>query len=152
MKKCYTCQKEKSLIEFNKNKSRKDGINSICRECSRQRSKLYYTDHKDAHKKTVYGYKKRYVTELRKWVSTEIKKGGCCICDEKESICLDLHHVNSEEKTGWIHKLISDNSRTRLVEELNKCAVVCSNCHRKIHAGLIPNPVEKKLNGIKLPT
>ncbi len=54
MKKCYTCKETKPLTGFNKNKSRKDGLNSICRECSKARSRKHYTENTDKHKKIFY--------------------------------------------------------------------------------------------------
>ena len=36
MKKCSRCLKEKPLSEFNKNKSSKDGYQSLCRTCARE--------------------------------------------------------------------------------------------------------------------
>lgn len=151
MKKCYTCQAEKPILEFNKNKSRKDGLNSICKDCSKQRSKKYYTDNKVVHKQNIRRNTKRYVAELKEWINFVIRKNGCSCCFEKAVVCLEFHHVIQSEKEDLVSKLIHSNSRTRLVEELNKCAIVCSNCHRKIHAGLIPNPIDKKLSGVRLP-
>ena len=34
-KKCSTCKEEKRITEFNKNKSRKDGHEYICRLCKK---------------------------------------------------------------------------------------------------------------------
>lgn len=152
MKKCYTCQQEKSLAEFNKSKRRKDGLNSICKDCSRTRSRSYYNSNTELHKKNVYRNSLLYKQQLRDWVNTEIRKGGCALCDEKEICCLEFHHVDQSEKEELVSYLIGTNSRGRLEIELNKCAVVCSNCHRKIHAGLLPNPVDKRLQNVKVPS
>ncbi len=71
----------------------------------------------------------------------EIKSAGCTLCPEKEIVCLDFHHVNPKTKdkslavaarSGW--------SKKRILLEVSKCVVVCSNCHRKIEAGIIENP------------
>ena len=151
MKKCCTCQIEKLSIEFNKNKSKKDGLNSICKECSRQRSRKYYSENREHHKKVIYGNKQSYVKELRHWINTVIRKDGCCCCEEKSTVCLEFHHIDQTKKEKLVSKLIGSNCRKKLIYELNKCAVVCSNCHRKIHAGLLPNPIDKQLKDVRLP-
>ena len=43
MKRCYKCGEEKALCEFSKNKSRKDGLNSLCKACV----KAYYEANKE---------------------------------------------------------------------------------------------------------
>ncbi len=61
--------------------------------------------------------------------------GGKCICCGYNRCiqALELHHLNPEEKEislsnysiGW----------DKVVKELEKCILVCSNCHREIHEG-----------------
>lgn len=65
------------------------------------------------------------------------KQQQCLICSEKETCCLDLHHVNPSEKERNVSDVLKFWSWERLMSEIEKCVVVCSNCHRKIHAGLI---------------
>lgn len=66
----------------------------------------------------------------------------CEICGEDEMICLDFHHLNPKEKEGDISHLLLKQNRSfkRVLEEVEKCVVLCSNCHRKVHAGLIELP------------
>jgi len=150
MKKCYTCQQEKETVEFNKSKCRKDGLNSICKECSKKRSKQYYKENTEYHRKAVYRNKQQYGEQLRGWIS-DLKSGGCCICGEKEICCLDFHHIDSKTKDFAISSLVYNLSRKKLGNELTKCAIVCSNCHRKIHIGVLKNPIDKKLENISIP-
>lgn len=151
MKKCYTCQQELNKSHFNKNKGRKDGLNGICKECSRKRSKRYYSENTNQHRKTVQQNSRLYKQQLRNWINTKIKILGCNICNEKEPCCLDFHHVESLEKDNLISYLVNTNSRQKLELELRKCVVVCSNCHRKIHKKLIPSPTNNHLKNIVVP-
>lgn len=62
------------------------------------------------------------------------KQQGCIVCGEKEICCLDFHHIHDKEfevSTG------TEVSLDRLIAEINKCVVLCANCHRKLHAGKI---------------
>lgn len=71
--------------------------------------------------------------------------GGCCQCcgyDKCES-ALDLHHIDPTEK-GFAIGLVTANPKKweTIVKELRKCVMVCTNCHREIHAGVTKIPVD----------
>lgn len=66
----------------------------------------------------------------------------CCLCgfnDFEEA--LDFHHVNPKEKLFGIS---ASNATTKSLEaqleESKKCILVCANCHRGIHAGILQIP------------
>lgn len=89
-----------------------------------------------------------------KTLSIEYKGGKCQICGySKYQGALDLHHINQKEK----HFGIGDKGYTRSWEkvkaELDKCILVCANCHREIEAGItqLPEviPVENEVNSGK---
>lgn len=67
----------------------------------------------------------------------------CHICGEKESCCLDFHHCNPNEKNFSLSEAICiyNFSWDKILEEAAKCIVLCANCHRKVHAGVINCPV-----------
>lgn len=66
-----------------------------------------------------------------------IKKlgGRCSICGGVfNTECYDLHHVNRSEKEHDPSYLTSGGySIERIFNEINKCILVCANCHRSIH-------------------
>lgn len=65
-------------------------------------------------------------------------KGGCCVkCGYSKSIkALAFHHLDPSEKDFGI----SDKGYTRgwkkIKVELDKCILVCHNCHAEIHEEL----------------
>jgi len=59
---------------------------------------------------------------------------GCHLCSESDPRVLQFHHVNSEEKESSISKMLSSGcSLKKILKEIEKCEVVCANCHLKIH-------------------
>ena len=46
---------------------------------------------------------------------------------------LDFHHINPEEKDNTIAYMIKSSSIEKLIEEVNKCKLLCANCHREFH-------------------
>lgn len=66
----------------------------------------------------------------------DYKGGKCQICGYNRCInALEFHHINPEEKDFTISG--GTKSFNTLKLEVDKCVLVCSNCHREIHAGLI---------------
>ena len=59
----------------------------------------------------------------------------CCICKKQYPlVCYDFHHIEPDDKKisisqAWQYPEL-------LLEEIQKCVMVCSNCHREIHFGL----------------
>jgi hypothetical protein len=97
-------------------------------------------EHRERVKATSEQRRLRKSAELRP-VITAAKAGGCYYCPESESICLDFHHRDPSEKSFRMGTAVAlGYSVSRIREEIDKCVVMCSNCHRKLHAGLLPPP------------
>lgn len=65
------------------------------------------------------------------------EKCQCCGYD-KCITALEFHHLNPEEK-DFSFGNNTNRSWQNTKEELKKCILVCANCHREIHSGLIDN-------------
>ena len=53
---------------------------------------------------------------------------------------LDLHHLDSREKDFGIGDKGYTRSWEKVKTELDKCILVCANCHREIEAGITRVP------------
>lgn len=72
----------------------------------------------------------------RKKDLVEYKGGKCEICGYNKSIwALNFHHINPEEKE---YQLSSGNCKSleKDKQELDKCILVCHNCHAELHENL----------------
>lgn len=64
--------------------------------------------------------------------------GKCYICGyNKCHQAFDFHHKDPSEKEFELCDFWLRKSWDELIKELNKCILLCSNCHREFHAGLI---------------
>jgi transcription elongation factor Elf1 len=131
MKICTKCfiEKEDECFPF-KNKAKNKRAN-ICKECQR----VYKLDHYYRNKEAHYNRNKKTIFKLRSYVSEVKKEGNCVLCGEKEISCLDFHHLS--DKDMEIARLINRGSLIRLKKEIEKCVLLCANCHRKLHAGIL---------------
>jgi DNA-binding CsgD family transcriptional regulator len=68
-----------------------------------------------------------------KQIAVEYKGGKCVICGYDRCVrALEFHHEDPNEKEFHIssYKVLSWD---KLQNELDKCILVCSNCHKEIH-------------------
>ena len=112
-KTCSTCNEEKLITEFYSTKKR---TQTLCKKCFNS-----------------------YCVE--RWIKKKIDainyKGNKCVdCSlsypEQPYVIFDFHHLNPLEKdVDWSKlRLKSDES---IKKELDKCVILCSNCHRIRH-------------------
>lgn len=75
--------------------------------------------------------------DIKEWYKEWKEKQSCYVCQEDATECLDLHHLDSNEKEYLVSRLVAFGSMSRMKKEIAKCVVLCSNCHRKVHSGRI---------------
>lgn len=122
--KCIKCNIDKPIGQFymvDRKYSNKPC--SYCRSCSRE--KLQNKQYND--------YKR---------LAVEYKGSKCICCGYSKCLkALEFHHVDPRKKDFNISQSMSwrkytSKSEEELKIELDKCVLVCSNCHREIHAGI----------------
>lgn len=88
----------------------------------------------------------------RKYELVESKGGKCEICGyDKNYAAFDFHHINPKEKSFKLDsRVISNTNIIKLKKEVEKCMLLCANCHREIHYGeLDKEKVFVKINDVK---
>lgn len=69
------------------------------------------------------------------------KGGKCQICGyDKCDGALEFHHIDPSKKDFGIAQNGYTRAWSKIKEELDKCILVCANCHREIHSGIIEIP------------
>jgi len=127
-KECYS-NKRKQKREQNLDNAREYGRNNYKKNKENviNSVKEYRLNNKEKTKIWSKNYRLR---ENKKWEDFK-NTLECEHCGENDGCCLEFHHINPENKLGVISKLRF--FKYKLQEELNKCIVLCSNCHRKLH-------------------
>jgi hypothetical protein len=129
MKKCARCQETKSESEFGfKTKGR---LQPYCRPCNAANNREYYAKNKEHHKKKIRIRNKRYLEETRKRIRSLKEATPCADCGERYPwYVMDFDHVRGD-KVSDISKMVATSvAKSKLEEEIAKCELVCSNCHR----------------------
>lgn len=135
MKICSACKIAKDESCFAKNKTKSDGLQSACKDCQNTRNKRTYAQSQDRRDKIAKS-REATVSANLKLMRRYKRMCGCKVCHEREPVALDLHHVDPQGKDKNPSQMISYSS-AKLKAEIRKCIVLCANCHRKVHAGLI---------------
>lgn len=69
----------------------------------------------------------------RLWYNTIMDEQSCERCGESDNACLDWHHLDPSQKEHEVAFLLCNRSKKAILEEIDKCICLCSNCHRKLH-------------------
>ena len=70
----------------------------------------------------------------------------CQCCGYNKCItALEFHHVNPQEK-DFSFGDNTNRSWESTKKEIQKCILVCANCHREIHAGIIKNELQSSFD------
>lgn len=71
--------------------------------------------------------------EKRRWFIKFISGLKCESCIENDSRCLEFHHFEVK-RFAISYLLTSGHSLDYLKEEITRCKILCTNCHRKLHS------------------
>lgn len=109
---CVKCNVEKPTSDYYKDVRYRLDCKNICKKCMLNVS--------DAQKKTI-----------RKYIQDYKMSKGCTDCSYKEHPrALEFDHRPDEEKLFTIGSTSGNNyGLKKFKQEMNKCDVVCANCH-----------------------
>lgn len=116
----------KPFDAFHKSKAKKDGHTNCCKECRKVVHKEHYEANKQAYKNSARDRQKQLKLEI-----DEIKaKTACADCGKNyHPIQMDFDHVSSNKDEN-VSLLVRSGSRNKVLAEIEKCEIVCANCHR----------------------
>ena len=80
---------------------------------------------------------------------------SCSICNTEDSEFgfFDFHHKDPSTKINSISYFMGHKNTKKLLDEIDKCEIVCPNCHRKHHINENKNNnilYEQKLKSINI--
>lgn len=136
-KMCNKCNKEKGLHCFGVNNKKKDKLKHHCKECETvyRRSRYEYNKHRIS-KENKKGHQKRkelYYNNIKEYLGiSDVFTCTCCGYSHKYLAVFDWHHLEPTQKDIEISSMVR-HSKDKLFKELDKCILLCSNCHRILH-------------------
>jgi hypothetical protein len=134
MKTCSRCKQLYPLDNFNKKKGTRDGLQSWCRDCNKARSRRYYAEHRNEHKKIIRVRADRIKIERQRQYCEYLSQHPCVDCGEDDIIVLEPDHLYDKERN--LSEMIRSGVKwEKILNELEKCEIVCRNDHaRRTHS------------------
>lgn len=122
MKFCTRCKTIKHLNEFRFRNGEKDKYRAWCSKCICENDIILHKE--------------------RKEMCVEYKGGKCAMCGYNKCVgSLVFHHIDPTQKDFNISRWTSSlSSFERVRPELDKCVLLCANCHGEVHAGIVKLP------------
>lgn len=119
-KTCCGCQQFKKWDEFYKPYGKRNKTHSYCKACQ--------------------SFKTRERFRIFKQKCVDYKGGKCIRCGYNKYIgALEFHHKDPKEKDFLLSKVKNSAFNDRIKRELDKCDILCSNCHKETHNELVSN-------------
>lgn len=111
----------------------------LCRKCGQTKNIELFVKHLQCREGRTHYCKEcdsKFVSELRrsnKLKAIEYKGGKCAHCNGVfHPAVYDFHHLDKATKEADPGSLMGRNWK-RIAEELDKCILLCANCHRLVH-------------------
>ena len=104
----------------------------------RNYSREYYQRNREHLLEKQREKNRRFAESRRKWIVEYKKTLSCGRCGENHPATLTFHHMKDSDKSFEIANAIGKGvSLKRLIAEIEKCEVLCANCHAKEHLGYL---------------
>lgn len=122
---CSRCKSEKEISEFNR---KGDKLQPQCRLCDNASSREYYALNREKHKKIILERKKKLRGAVQILYCKWLLEHPCVDCYETNILLLEPDHLR--DKSYNISNMINlCHSWESVLKELDKCEIVCKNCH-----------------------
>lgn len=122
---CSKCKKVKNLKEdFYPNKAYRGGYTAQCKTCHKAHPS------QSPEKLLVRVQKTR--NRNRQFLWDYYSANPCVDCGESDPVVLELDHCKGDHKIDRVSALVHNTrSLTAIQREIDKCDVVCANCHKR---------------------
>ena len=134
---CSRCGQTRRTDEF-KFRNRAKGLRyAYCRPCSRAENRRHYERNKSTYKDGAAARQR----ENKELVRALKASTPCNDCGNRfPYYVMEFDHRNPDEKSFQISTAFVAKGRLRILAEIEKCDVVCANCHRiRTHGALQRN-------------
>lgn len=127
---CRVCKVEKTVTEYHPNKSCSLGVIGTCRDCCKHRLKQWHLDRREIRQKTA-----NERNHSRKAKAVEVFGNKCHDCKQTYPQCVyQFHHLDPTQKDVNPSYAMAGSEET-MWKELQKCVMLCANCHMIRHHG-----------------
>ena len=129
MKRCSMCGVSKQVDDFMWWRKALGLRDSYCRPCRAEYKRAHYAANKQRYVDNAQARARRLADERTRWLLTYFDRHPCVDCGESDPVVLEFDHLGG--KSFNISAGIRTKNWALLLAEIEKCEVVCANCHRR---------------------
>jgi hypothetical protein len=129
-KRCYDCGLVKPIVEFAFQNVALATRQSRCRLCHAVYRRNHYLRNRADYVRREVARIRRYRDENRVLLLEYLTAHPCVDCGEADPVVLQFDHRDPLSKVGYIAHLLVRKPWAAVLREIDKCDVVCANCHR----------------------
>ena len=130
---CQRCGEDVPVAEFSFKNKRLGSRHPVCKRCHSAYARNHYKNNAPKYKESASRSRPRQTARNKTWVHAQKAGRACLDCGGSfPAVCMDFDHIEGSAKVDSISRMMSTTvvSLKRLAEEVAKCDLVCSNCHR----------------------
>ncbi len=132
---CTHCKKEKSESEFFFKVKKTGKLQTNCKACYAIKRasymKQHYEKYGDTYRRRARERKKIIKGHLQRKLVLYLSDKACEECGISDIRVLDFDHIDPSIKSFGIARGITTGySWAKIIDEIQKCKILCSNCHR----------------------
>ena len=100
----------------------------------REYRRSWYNRNREQERSKARVRTKKRTHDLKEWFKEYKLTLACKLCSENHPATIDFHHRDPNVKIRAISEVIRRGwSKEKILKEIEKCDVLCANCHRKLH-------------------
>lgn len=126
---CCRCGETKPEDEFAWRRRRKVQRDTYCRSCRSAYGREHYLANRQRYIDQAAVVKQRQARERTQWLLEYFREHPCTDCRERDPLVLEFDHLRN--KAFNIGANFAARAWQSILEEIEKCEVVCANCHRR---------------------
>lgn len=101
-----------------------------CKSCNREYQSKWFNSNRNTQRKRVRDNTVKYIVRNQQYVINYLNTHPCVDCGQTNILVLDFDHTNNDKYKNIADMIRDAHSLQTLIKEINKCEVVCANCHR----------------------
>lgn len=128
---CRTCKTWKPKTEFNYRDVEQRLLQYDCRDCQQGHRRNSYSNHREAARLSNDEWTRKAVGVAKEYIYDYLLSHPCVDCGNNNVLVLTFDHVRGTKKDILANMVGRGRSIETIKEEIEKCEVVCFNCHMR---------------------
>lgn len=129
---CCTCKKQILIKDYSWKDKKRGRRSTKCKDCTNKYSRQHYRDNIDDYVARTKKNTARYKEEGRNLIYEFKLSNPCTSCGESNPIVLEFDHIDPKTKRNDVSTMATHGYSIESIEkEIEKCIILCANCHRQ---------------------